>query len=85
MDLKMMNYEDRLKEIEARVKSIVIQQFQFDCQPEEVDPTQDFFLESFGFTSIDALELLMRVEGELSPGWIWTREVEKAANFDCNK
>lgn len=64
MDIKLMSQESRLFEIETIIKKIIIQQFQLDINLEDINPMQDYLIESFGLTSIDALELLLRVEKE---------------------
>lgn len=54
----------KLAEIEDEIKKIIVSHMQIDTPPEQIDSTQEFFLEGYGFNSIDALELLLRIETE---------------------
>jgi acyl carrier protein len=56
--------QERLNEIEAKVKDLLITHMQLDVKAEDIDPTEEYFLEAFGFNSVDALELLLRIEQE---------------------
>lgn len=64
---KSMNVNDeRLYEIENKVKEVIINHMELDVKPEALNPAEEFFLETHGFNSVDALELLLRIEQEFN-------------------
>lgn len=53
-----------LEEVQLRIKEIVIELLQLDKKPEEINNEDNLFLEDYGYNSIDALELLLKIENE---------------------
>ena len=51
-------YED----IENEIKKIFIELLQLDKKVEELDSNENLFLEEYGYSSIDALELIIMIE-----------------------
>lgn len=54
------------QEVEKKVKEIIIGYLQIDKTVDEIDANEQFFLDKFGFNSIDALELLLEIEQEFN-------------------
>lgn len=52
----------QVMEVEEEIKEIAIEVLELDVQPQDLDATEEGFLENFGFGSVDALELLLHVE-----------------------
>lgn len=59
MELKL-----QAKEVEDKVKKVIIEHLKLEKTVEELDSNKDFLLESLGLNSIDALELLLKIEQE---------------------
>jgi acyl carrier protein len=53
-----------LEEVERRLKQVVVTHLNLDIDPESIDANEEFFLMNQGFNSIDALELLIVIEGK---------------------
>ncbi len=51
-------------EIEEKLKVIIINHLKLDIASEDINPEEEYFLDSFGFNSVDALELLLVIERE---------------------
>lgn len=50
--------------VETTIKRILIEKLNLNKTPEDIITTQEYFLENYGFNSVDALELLLHVENE---------------------
>ena len=48
--------------IENEIKKIFIELLQLDKKVEELDSNENLFLEEYGYSSIDALELIIMIE-----------------------
>lgn len=53
-----------LVQIEEKVKKIVMDCLELDPNTQNIEIEEEFFLDTYGFTSIDALDLLMTIESE---------------------
>jgi len=49
--------------VQDKVKSIIIEHLDLDISPQNLTQTENF-LEEFGINSVDALELLLKIENE---------------------
>lgn len=56
--MNKFKYED----IENEIKKIFIELLQLDKKVEELDSNENLFLEEYGYSSIDALELIIMIE-----------------------
>lgn len=56
--MNKFKYED----IENEIKKIFIELLQLDKKVEELDSNDNLFLEEYGYSSIDALELIIMIE-----------------------
>ena len=56
--MNKFKYED----IENEIKKIFIELLQLDKKVEELDSNENLFLEEYGYSSIDALELKIMIE-----------------------
>lgn len=56
--MNKFKYED----IENEIKTIFIELLQLDKKVEELDSNENLFLEEYGYSSIDALELIIMIE-----------------------
>ena len=56
--MNKFKYED----IENEIKEIFIELLQLDKKVEELDSNENLFLEEYGYSSIDALELIIMIE-----------------------
>ena len=56
--MNKFQYED----IENEIKKIFIELLQLDKKVEELDSNENLFLEEYGYSSIDALELIIMIE-----------------------
>ena len=56
--MNKFKYED----IETEIKKIFIELLQLDKKVEELDSNENLFLEEYGYSSIDALELIIMIE-----------------------
>ena len=56
--MNKFKYED----IENEIKKIFIELLQLDKKVEELDSNENSFLEEYGYSSIDALELIIMIE-----------------------
>ena len=56
--MNKFKYED----IENEIKKIFIELLQLDKKVEELDSNENLFLEDYGYSSIDALELIIMIE-----------------------
>ena len=56
--MNKFKYED----IENEIKKIFIELLQLDKKVDEVDSNENLFLEEYGSSSIDALELIIMIE-----------------------
>jgi len=56
--MNKFKYED----IENEIKKILIELLQLDKKVEELDSNENLFLEEYGYSSIDALELIIMIE-----------------------
>ncbi len=52
----------KYQEIENEIKKIFIELLQLDKKIEELDSNENLFLEEYGYSSIDALELTIMIE-----------------------
>lgn len=52
------------REIEAKIKEIVIELLQLEKTADMIDSDENLFLEEYGYNSIDALELSIKIENE---------------------
>lgn len=59
-----MNNKSELKNIEIKLKELLIHHLQIDETPETIDSSKEYFLDDYGVNSIDLLELLLRIEQE---------------------
>lgn len=50
------------EDIENEIKKIFIELLQLDKKVEELDSNENLFLEEYGYSSIDALELIIMIE-----------------------
>ncbi len=53
-----------LNEVENRVKEILIEDMELNLEPSDIDVNEEYFLDKYGLNSVDALELLLRMEEE---------------------
>ena len=51
--------------VQDKLKSIIIEHLRLEVSPENLNATQNF-LEEFGMNSVDALELLLKIENEFN-------------------
>ena len=56
--MNKFKYED----IENEIKKIFIELLQLDKKVDELDSNENLFLEEYGYSSIDALELIIMIE-----------------------
>ena len=56
--MNKFKYED----IENEIKKILIELLQLDKKVDELDSNENLFLEEYGYSSIDALELIIMIE-----------------------
>ena len=56
--MNKFKYED----IENEIKKIFIELLQLDKKVEELDSNENLFLEEYGYSSINALELIIMIE-----------------------
>ena len=56
--MNKFKYED----IENEIKKIFIELLQLDKKVEELDSNENLFLEEYGYSSIDALELIIMIQ-----------------------
>ena len=61
-----MSLELTVNEMENKIKSIIIEHLKLEKKAEDLDSNKDFLLESLGLNSIDALELLLKIEQEFN-------------------
>ena len=52
----------KYEHIENEIKKIFIELLQLDKKVEELDSNENLFLEEYGYSSIDALELIIMIE-----------------------
>lgn len=64
MQTKVYLNETKLINVEERVKNVLVEHMDINVEAEKIDPTEEFFLDAYGFNSVDALELLLRIEQE---------------------
>ena len=56
--MNKFKYED----IENEIKKLFIELLQLDKKVDELDSNENLFLEEYGYSSIDALELIIMIE-----------------------
>lgn len=56
--------ENKLFEVEERIKKVIINQLEIEDQNISFASTDETFLDEYNLNSIDALELLLRIEQE---------------------
>ena len=52
----------KYEEIEKEIKKILRELLQLDKKVDELDSNENLFLEEYGYSSIDALELIIMIE-----------------------
>lgn len=58
--------KESLLEVENKLKTIIIEHLHLDKSADEIDSEEEFILDTYGFSSIDALELLLIIEKEFN-------------------
>jgi len=60
----MREMENKLFKVEERIKKVIINQLELEDKNISIDSTDETFLNAYNLNSIDALELLLRIEQE---------------------